>query len=121
MITLEIVKLLKNDSRLKAIDGLKIRPYSTDNKKAIVYTMTPISSDKIKETYQLKLIAISEDMGETEKIIDIAKDVVLTLADEQLTDKILKVVQNGGSNMYNEETGTYHIGAYFNITSKGEN
>ena len=120
MITLDIVNLLKNDTRLKAIKGLKIKPYATDNKKAIVYTVTPGTSDKIKETYTLKLVAISESMAEVEQIIDIAKDIILTLGDEQLNNRILKVVQNGGSNMFNYETGTYHIGAYFNITSKGD-
>ena len=118
MITLELINLLKNDKKLKAIEGLKIVPFGTTNRKAIVYKVVPLSSDKIKEINRLEITVISEDFLEAEQILDIVKDILLTFGDSQLTNNILSVALNGGGSLEKLETGTIHLSAFFIVKNK---
>ena len=113
MITEAIYSLLKNDKRLKETT---ITQYATTQiNNSIVFTVIPQSSDKIKESYRVEVTCIDTDYGHAMELLETVKDILLTFGDDQLTDKILSVVQNGGSSLKNESTKTYHLAAYFDI------
>ena len=113
MIAKEIYTLLTTDGRLKDVS---ITQYATRTiHRSIIFNVIPQSSDKIKESYRVEVTCIDTDYGHAMELLETVKDILLTFGDNQLTDKILSVVQNGGSSLKNESTKTYHLAAYFDI------
>lgn len=120
MILEELIDLLKNDVALATFLKItnkdpKIYPFGTSIiQDCIVYNFTNLSSDKIKEQNRFTVTCISKDMTRVLKMMQLVKDCLLTLGDNQRTNKITEISLNGGSEpMENLETGTIHIKANF--------
>lgn len=114
-ITESIVKILRNT-------GYTVNAYDTniDELDSIVYVLTPQRDDKAKVEYSLEITSISKDLAKAMEILDTVKDVLITKGDKTLTENILSVIQNGGGNIYNYGTKTYHLKAFFNIIARSE-
>lgn len=64
----------------------------------------------------MEITIISKTLENSMAIDTAIRNALLTLADSQLTTNIMQVALNGGSNLYNYETETYHNTGYYYIT-----
>lgn len=117
MIELEIVALLKGCKDLiDLLGGEYIYPGGTEHVESIFYTVTPITSDKLKERYRVQITSILSDDYKALQIREILKGLLLTKVDEPLTDKILQCVQTGGSNpIFNEQYQAFNTITIFEM------
>lgn len=114
----EIISILKNDPKLSKYP---IKPFGQLKVgKGITYDFNTISSNGIKAIDRLSITSIAYSIGESLEIISRVKQLLLTIGDDKLTDKILKVNQNGGGSACNTVDGKnmYHFTAIFNITRR---
>lgn len=112
-----VLDKLNADSYLSANINV-ITGVVSDDIPFIYYTWMPQTSDKIKAQARLDLTAITHNIGDSIAAIDAVKKVILTLGDEPLSVDILHVEQNGGGNMHNIDTNTWHVKAIFTILYK---
>lgn len=114
---LDILRLLNNDeylsTTLKALTGA----YSTEI-PFVRYSYIPVTSDKVKAQARFETTAVSNNIGQSFEIINKIKSIILTKGDIPLNDNILSVSVNGGGQLYNEETKTWHVKTNFTITYK---
>lgn len=117
----EVIAILKNDEQLKSLVS-GIYPFgegSTVN-ECIVYEFYTVSDNGIKATDILMIDAIGFSIGKSLAIIERVKSLLLTLGDAKLTNKVLKVEQNGGGSLKNVvgNKTMYHQKSTFNITRR---
>jgi len=112
--------LIKEINSLLEKTGYTVNTFSSDYKEgnSINYIIIPSSSDGIKEQYRLEITIISDSFLKGAIMLDDVKEVLLTQADEKKTDTILSIELNGGGNMINYLTKTYHMKAYFVIKTR---
>lgn len=84
----------------------------------VKYSYVPLTNDAIKATARFEVTAVSNSIGTSLEIIDNISRVLLTLGDTPLTSDILAVEHNGGGQLFNEETKTWHIKANYLILYK---
>ena len=114
----EIIAILKNDATLLTLTGGKIKPFGQLSVgKGLVYEFSGNSSNGIKAADRLTITAVSYSIDESLAIIARIKELLLTIGDGKLTDKILKVTQNGGGSSSNVVDGKnmYHFTAIFYV------
>nr|DAT81699.1 MAG TPA: hypothetical protein [Caudoviricetes sp.] len=114
----EIISILKNDADLSKYP---IKPFGQLKVgDGITYDFNVTQSNGIKEVYRLSITTVAYSIGESLEIINRVKQLLLTIGDDKLTDKILKVNQNGGGSVCNVVDGKnmYHFTAIFNITRR---
>lgn len=86
----------------------------------VVYNYYNTSNDGIKETYHLELHIIVKGTKEksllkVEEMKNTINNLILTRADNKLTDRIRKVYQNGGGQLTDSNTDTIHQIIYYDI------
>ena len=114
----EIISILKNDDELSRYP---IKPFGQlQVGKGITYDFNTVSSNGIKSVDRLSVTSVAYSIGESLEMINRVKKLLLTIGDDKLTDKILKVNQNGGGSACNVVDGKnmYHFTAIFNITRR---
>lgn len=114
----EVIRLLKNDSELSKYP---IKPFGQlPLGKGITYDFNVTQNNGIKEVYRLSITAIAYSIGESLEMINRVGSLLITVGDDKLTDKILKVNQNGGGSACNVVDGKnmYHFTAIFYITRR---
>lgn len=99
--------------------NIPLYPGSSDNiEECIIYNFTPLTNNKImrQDSFKLRVKAFSyfKALETSEQL----KKLLITRSDNKLTDDILTVRQNGGGEMFNEETGLHTITIIFDINSK---
>lgn len=82
------------------------------------YNYAPLTNDGIKAQARLELTAVANNIGQSLEIIDKINKVLLTIGDAELTSDIKVVSQNGGGQLFNEDTGTWHTKAIYTILYK---
>lgn len=106
MILEDLIDMLETDAELKILlkateSNSKISPDFSIN-DGIAYTFYDVTNDKIKTQAQFSLTIINDDLLKAYKIKNRVDKILLTFSDEQLLDKILKIVQNGGGQYFDE-------------------
>lgn len=116
----DIIAVQKADETVNTLIGGRIYPFHTADisRDCIVYVPVPLEDDKVKETWRIEITIISNTLENSMAIDTAIRNALLTLADNQLTTNILQVGLNGGSNLYNYETETYHQTAYYYVVSR---
>ena len=92
----------------------------------VVYNYYETSNDGIKETYHLELHIIIKGTKEksllkVEEMKNTINKLILTRADNKLTDRIRKVYQNGGGQLIDSNTDTIHQMIYYDILYVNKN
>ena len=115
-----MTEVINDISNILQKTGYKINAFASDIKDgdSVSYILIPSSSDGIKEQYRLETTIVSNDFVRAVKMLDDVKNALLTIADTQKTNNILNIELNGGGNMVNYETNTYHLKAFFAVKSK---
>lgn len=113
-----IISVLKADTAVQAQLGNRIYPFHTSDpsQDCIVYTPVPLEDDKVKETWRIEITTITKTLENSMSIDNAIRNALLTLGDETLTSGIMQVALNGGGNLFNYETNTYHNTGYYYIT-----
>ncbi len=111
-----LVKLNAN-TQLKAL-VTSINPFSVSGVNKMFYKFLPLTSDKAVAQARLELTAVCDSYMSSLKAIEQAKGSLITLGDEELTNRIKSVRLNGGGSLFNYDTKTYHQSAYFTIIYK---
>lgn len=114
----EIISILMNDAELSQYT---IKPFGQlPIGKGITYDFNTVSSNGIKAQDRLTVTAVSYSITESLRILSRIKQLLLTIGDTPLSDKVLKVVQNGGGSANNVVDGKnmYHFTAIFYITRR---
>lgn len=117
----EVIGILMNDKQLKSlVSGIYPFGEGSTVSECIVYEFYTASDNGIKATDVLMIDAIGFSIGKALAIIERVKDLLLTLGDEKLTNKVLKVEQNGGGSLKNVvgNKTLYYQKATFNITRR---
>lgn len=116
-----ILGILRNDESLMSLIDC-IDPNGTENAdgNSIVYSLTPLTDDRIKRTDRLEIRIIAKSVKRMFSIDTIVRKLLLTLGDEPLRTGIQKVEINGGGQMEDLNTATYHLLAYYIITSRSD-
>lgn len=117
MILDEILNILKNDDELTSI----LKPTATDKKiymyestrsdNCIVYNFIPITDDGIKGQARLDVTSISQSYDIAQIMLDRIKHLLITIANNNLTNSILTVEQSGGGSL--KDGNTYRLKAFF--------
>lgn len=99
--------------------GLPIEANECDGiQECILYTFTPVTNDGIKRQDTIKLKINCFDYIDAVSIQEQLSKVLITKADEKLTQDIMNSVQTGGGELYNHETKLHTIMMIINIISK---
>jgi len=99
--------------------GYPVKPYATDTiEDCILYKLVPVSNDGVKQQDRLEITVISTNLLTAQQMIEKIKCALLTIGDTQFNNDILEISLNGGGSLENVETNTYHLKAYFIMTSK---
>jgi len=99
--------------------GYPVKPFGTDTiEDCILYKLVPVTCDGIIQQDRLEITAISTNLLTAQQILEDIKSVLLTVGDTQFNDDILEISLNGGGNLENVETNTYHLKAYFVIKTR---
>ena len=117
----EVIAILMNDKQLKSlVSGIYPFGEGSTVSECIVYEFYTASDNGIKATDVLMIDAIGFSIGKALAIIERVKSILLTLGDEKLTNKVLKVEQNGGGSLKNVvgNKTLYYQKATFNITRR---
>lgn len=121
----KVIDLLKDDSALRSLleaslDDSHIEALSTSiiDAPALVYTISPIVIDGVKEVYKLELRAMAADIQTTINIIERVNELLLTLGDNSLSNDILSIDANGGGMMETDIPKRYHQFIFLNITRR---
>lgn len=110
-----------NDEQLKSlVSGIYPFGEGSNVSECIVYEFYTVSDNGIKTTDVLMIDAIGFSIGKSLAIIERVKSLLLTLGDAKLTNKVLKVEQNGGGSLKNVvgNKTMYYQKATFNITRR---
>ena len=114
----EIISILKNDDELSKYP---IKPFGQlQVGDGITYEFNSVSSNGIKEVYRLSVTSVAYNITQSLEMINRVKKLLITIGDDKLTNKILKVNQNGGGSACNVVDGKnmYHFTAIFYITRR---
>lgn len=96
-----------------------VRPFGTDKiEDCIIYNIVPVSNDGAVQQDRLEITVISKDLLTAQRMLEQVKKVLLTVGDTKFNNDILDISLNGGGSLENLETETYHLKAYFIVTSK---
>jgi hypothetical protein len=116
----DILNVLKSDANLQSLIGNKIHAFSTAELNSIAYDYVDLTSNKIigQSRLTLTINSLAVDYSLNIQILNRVKQLLLTLADEQLNNSIIEIEQNGGGIMRNDETATIHNKAIFTIKYK---
>lgn len=120
MILSDILNVLKSDASLQSLIGNRIHAFSTTELNSIAYDYADLISNKIIGQGRLTITinTLSVDYALNLQILNRVKQLLLTLADEQLNNNIIEIQQNGGGILTNDETATIHNKAIFTIKFK---
>lgn len=115
----EILTIIKEDPRIIELIGQGVySEYTTDMvNDCIVYSAYIISNDKIKQRVSFKATIYSTSLARARTIEDALDDAVLTFADKPLCRHILKLEQNGGGLLYDEESSSYQLIKQYEYTA----
>lgn len=117
----EVIGILIQDEILKAL-GIKIYHESEapSIQECIIYDFYNIQDNGVKAIDLLNVTCIAFDLDKSLAIIGRVKELLITTGDNLLTNKIIKVAQNGGGYISNKMPGqtTHHQKATFNITRR---
>lgn len=115
----EILTIIKEDPRIIELIGQGVySEYTTDMvNDCIVYSAYIISNDKIKQRVSFKATIYSTSLARARAIEDALDDAVLTFADKPLCRHILKLEQNGGGLLYDEESSSYQLIKQYEYTA----
>lgn len=112
-----ILDLLNGDeylqSNLRALTGA----YGSEL-PFVRYSYSPLTNDGVKAVSRFECTAVADSIGQSLEIIKNINRVLLTVGDNVLTNDILEVEQNGGGQLYNEDTKTWHVKANYLIRYK---
>lgn len=116
-----VLGILRADAALMSLVDC-IEPNGTENVNgnSIVYSLTLLTDDRIKRTDRLEIRIIAKSVKQMFSIDAIVRKLLLTLGDEPLRTGIQKVEINGGGQMEDLNTATYHLLAYYIITSRSD-
>ena len=122
MILLELLKILTDDTVLSTLLGStvtnkKISPDYTIS-DGIYYTFNDVTYDKIKAQALFNLTIVNKELMQAYKIKDRLDELLLTFADNELTDNILVVTQNGGGLIYDSECKEHRLKVNYSIIYK---
>lgn len=114
----QIINLLLEKTEYNYYFGAAPEPQT-----CVAYEYHDTSNDGIKHSGRLKLNIMAEGLSEKTLLVleEMAKNinsVILTVADNPLTNSIRKVSQNGGGIMANEGTKTTHKILYYDILGR---
>ena len=89
-------------------------------KDCVVYNYYETLNDGIKSNYRLELHIIVKGRTEksllkVEEIRETINNLIITKADNKLTDRIRKVYLNGGGQLTDDNTDTIHQFIYYDI------
>lgn len=117
MIT-EIRTILLADHELTSIvKGVVPKPTKRiDN--VIMYEVTPISNDGIKQQRRVQLTTVCDTEEQWDVVYDRICELLVTKDDRPLTDKILSVAVNGGGSLYDTDRNKYHKTIFLIITTR---
>lgn len=120
MILSDILNVLKSDASLQSLIGNKLHAFSTTELNSIAYDYIDLISNKIVGQSRLTLTinTLAVDYSLNLQILNRVKQLLLTLADEQLNNSIIEIQQNGGGMLENQLTATIHNKAIFTIKYK---
>lgn len=117
----EVIAILIQDEVLKRL-GIKIYHESErpSIQECLVYDFYNIQDNGIKAIDALNITCIAFDLDKSLAIMERVKKLLITIGDNQLTNKIIKVTQNGGGYISNKMPSqtTHHQKATFNITRR---
>lgn len=120
MILEDLIAMLETDAELKILlkateSDSKISPDFSIN-DGIAYTFYDVTNDKIKTQAQFNLTIINDDLLKAYKIKNRLDKILLTFSDEQPLDKVLKIVQNGGGQYFDETLNLRKIKTTYIVT-----
>lgn len=99
--------------------GYPVKPFGTEDiEDTILYKFYPVSNDGVVSQDRLEITVISQDLKQGYTILDKVKQSLLTVGDNQFNEDILTISLNGGGALENLSTNTYHLKAYFIVTTR---
>ena len=117
----EIIAIIKSDAVLKSLVGNNIVPFGQSGiVECLMYEFSPSQNNKAKVVDRLNLTSVAFSISKAKQILDRVNEIILTLGDTKLTNKIKKVSLNGGGSLSNQvgDKTMYHFKAYFNVTRR---
>ena len=117
----ELLQILMQDETLLNLTNNKIKAFGDLGiEKGLTYSFSPISNNGVKATYRFTFTAVSFSITDSQNIIKRINKLLLTIGDNRLTHKILKVIQSGGGNLTNIVDGRkmYHFQSIYIITRR---
>lgn len=117
MITQIRAILIADQSLMSIVKDVVPKPTDRiDN--VIMYEVSPISDDGIKQVSRVQLTTICDTEAQWGIASKRISELLVTKDDRPLTDMILSVVVNGGGSMYDTSREKYHKIIYLNITTR---
>lgn len=118
MIIDDILTALKTNAELMTLIGGNICAHNSPSKLALVYSFTPVSDNKIKRVDRFEAHMIADNLLTLYTIDNFIREILLTIGDNSFSRKILSIEINGGGDLEDLVTGTYHKIVYFQIESR---
>jgi len=117
MIT-EIRTILLADHDLMSIVN-EVVPSPTERvDNVIIYEVSPISDDGIKQVSRVKLTTVCDTEAQWAVASERIRELLITKDDRPLTNSILSVAVNGGGSAYDTDRKKYHKFIFLNITTR---
>jgi len=114
----QIRTILLADSELMSIVNAVVPKPSARLDNIILYEVSPISNDGIKDVSRVQLTTVCDTEEQWSIAYERIKELLVTTDDRPLTATILAVKVNGGGSAYDDGRKKYHKIVYLNITSK---
>lgn len=108
-----IIDILKADASLSSLEAIT-GEYGRDI-PFLRYEYTPLTNDGVKGQTRLELTAVAGSIGESLEIMENVNKVLITIGDKELTGDIKSVRQNGGGQLFNADTKTWHTKKTYTI------
>ena len=111
MILAQVLTLLRGDAQLMALVA-GIEPHHTGD------PAHNLTDGKAVRMDRLEIHISAQSIAELEAIDQAVRHILLTFGDSPLAGDVLQVELNGGGDMEDLGTGTYHRIAYYILTSR---
>lgn len=114
----EIRAILLADQSIMSIVNEVVPSPTKRLDNVIIYEVSPISDDGIKQVSRVKLTTVCDTEEQWAVASERIRELLITKDDRPLTQTILSVAVNGGGSMYDADRKKYHKSIYLNITTR---
>lgn len=111
--------MLSTLKKIKEVTGLPVKPFQLGAKDGICYKIVSANNDGAKRQTRLELRIITDTIDESEVIKDKICNALITIGDEKKLEDVEWCYLNGGGQLFDVNTKTFHTILYLYLLQKG--